>query len=108
MSFTYTDGAWNPDTHTNGVGGWTDDGSGWISVANSGSSEPVEVAYTYTTARTDISGSFSDGTGTVSEPVTLEVNETKKLWLILSGKPDGELDHTKLGTVTVKITGGGE
>ena len=108
MSFTYTDGAWDPDTHTNdGGGGWTDDGSGWFSVKNNGG-KPVNVAYTYTTARTDISGSFTDGTDPVSEPVTLAVNETKKLWLILSGKPDGELDHTELGTVTVKITGGGE
>ena len=107
MSFTYTDGAWDPDTHTNDGGGWTDDGSGWFSVKNNGG-KPVNVAYTYTTARTDISGSFTDGTDPVSEPVTLAVNETKKLWLILSGKPDGELDHTELGTVTVKITGGGE
>lgn len=108
MSFTYTDGAWDPDTHTNGEGGWTDGGSGWISVENSGSNVPVEVNCTYNTARTDISGSFTDGTDPVSEPVTLAVNETKKLWLILSGKPDGELDHTELGTVTVSITGGGE
>ena len=108
MSFTYTDGAWDPDTHTNGEGGWTDGGSGWISVENSGSNVPVEVNCTYNTARTDISGSFTDGTDPVSEPVTLAVDETKKLWLILSGKPDGELDHTELGTVTVKITGGGE
>ena len=104
MNFTYTDGAWDPDTHTNDGGGWTDGGSGWFSVENNGG-KPVNVAYTYTTARTDISGSLTDGTDPVSEPVTLAVDETKKLWLILSGKPDGELNNTELGIVTVSITG---
>lgn len=96
MSFTYQDGA------------WTDSGSGWFNVENNGSNVPVKVTCIYNTDRTDISGSFTDGTNPVSEPLTLAVNDTKKIWLILSGKPSEALNNTEIGTVTVKITEGGD
>lgn len=109
LCFTYTDGAWDPDTHTAGRGNWTDSDSGWINMANSGG-VPVNVtcAYSPEEAYTDITGSFTDGTNDITNSVALAVNEEKKIYLTLAGKPGETLNKTQLGIVTVRIEEGGE
>lgn len=109
MDFVYTDGAWNPDTHTYGEGGWTasEDGGDRIIVANKGETE-VSVSYQYQQTRTDVSGSFTDGEGgAVEGPAALAAGDTKEMYLSLTGRPQTEEGFTgeTLGTVTVIIGG---
>lgn len=102
MEFTYTDGAWNAETHSYGEGSWSDNGTGWVNVKNSGN-VAVTVTYDYGTERTDIFGSFTDGTNAITASVTLPAGEEKKAWLILNGKPSTALNGETIGTVTVTI-----
>lgn len=99
MSFTYDD---TVDEVTGKEKGWTDNGTGWVKVANSGNTN-VAVTYTYETERTDITGSFSDGTNPVTAPVTILPQEIKQIWLILANKPKEALDKTTIGSVKLII-----
>ena len=89
MNFTYTDGSgWNkPDAY--------------VSVENTGTAT-VSVTYKYNTERTDITGSFDDGTSAITE-AEITAGETKKVWLRLDGKPDNALSNTTIGSVKLTI-----
>lgn len=103
MDFTYSDGTWQPDSHTYIGAGWqANENSNYFTVTNSGGSD-VTVNAVYTTERTDIAGSFSDGTNTITEPVLLETSSSKNWYLLLSGKPTEELDKTVIGSITVTL-----
>lgn len=104
MEFTYTGGIWNPNTHTYEGAEWSDGGSGYVTVTNTGTADTT-AAFSYQTERSDIQGSFTDGTSFVILEVPLEVGNCKTIFLRLSGKPDSELNNDVIGTVTVRIGG---
>ena len=109
MEFTYTDGEWQPESHTYAEGEWTPDadGSNVITVKNNGN-VAVNAAFAYTKTVEAVSGSFTlDGTNPITE-VALEVNGKKKIYLLLTGKPNETNGYVTLGTITVTITTGGE
>ena len=106
LSFTYSDGTWNPDTHEYDGEGWTvdEEGGNSIKVENTGNTD-VNVTYDYKAVENGITGSFTDGEKPVSAPVSLPVNGSSTVYLILAGKPEQNLDHAKIGSVTVTIGG---
>ena len=109
LSFTYSDGTWNPDTHTYDGAGWTvdEEGGNSIKVENTGNTD-VNVTYEYKAEETGITGSFTDGETPVSEPVSLPENGSSTVYLILAGKPEKELEKAIIGSVTVTIGGESE
>ncbi|MBB5266430.1 hypothetical protein HNP82_003587 [Catenibacillus scindens] len=109
LSFTYSDGTWNPDTHEYENDGWTVDkeGGNSIKVENTGNTD-VNVTYDYKAVENGITGSFTDGENPVSALVSLPENGSSTVYLILAGKPEQNLDHAKIGSVTVTIGGESE
>lgn len=102
LDYTYSDGTWNPATLTYEGGGWTDGGTGTITVTNQGTL-PTTAEFCYTAERTEISGSFTDGETPLSGPVPLALEQSTKAFLLLDGKPSKQLTKQTLGTVTVRI-----
>ena len=109
LSFTYSDGTWNPDTHEYDGEGWTvdEEGGNSIKVENTGNTD-VNVTYEYKAEETGITGSFTDGEPPVSAPVSLPANNSSTVYLILAGKPENELMEATIGSVTVTIGGESE
>ena len=110
LSFTYSDGTWNPDTHEYDGAGWNvdEEGGNSIKVENTGNTD-VNVTYDYKVVENGITGSFTDGENPVSAPVSLPENGSSTVYLILAGKPEQKnLDHAKIGSVTVTIGGESE
>lgn len=109
LSFTYSDGTWNPDTHEYDGEGWTvdEEGGNSIKVENTGNTD-VNVTYDYKVVENGITGSFTDGENPVSAPVALPVNDSSTVFLVLDGKPEKELTKTPIGSVTVTIGGESE
>ena len=109
LSFTYSDGTWNPDTHEYDGEGWTvdEEGGNSIKVENTGNTD-VNVTYDYKAVENGITGSFTDGENPVSAPVALPVNGSSAVYLILAGKPEKELENAIIGSVTVTIGGESE
>ena len=91
MDFTYTDES-----------GWNTPDTAWVQVENTGNTA-VTVTYDYVTERTDITGSFFDGTATVTAPVAINTESTKKIWLRLDGTPSEALNNTTIGSVKLTI-----
>ena len=109
LSFTYSDGTWNPETHTYDGAGWNvdEEGGNSIKVENTGNTD-VNVTYDYKAVENGITGSFTDGENPVSAPVSLPENGSSTVYLILARKPEQNLDHAKIGSVTVTIGGESE
>ena len=109
LSFTYSDGTWNPDTHEYDGEGWTvdEEGGNSIKVENTGNTD-VNVTYDYKAVENGITGSFTDGENPVSAPVSLPANNSSTVYLILAGKPKNELMEATIGSVTVTIGGESE
>ena len=109
LSFTYSDGTWNPETHTYDGAGWNvdEEGGNSIKVENTGNTD-VNVTYDYKAVENGITGSFTDGENPVSAPVSLPVNGSRAVYLILAGKPEKELEKATIGSVTVTIGGESE
>lgn len=61
LDYEYTDGMWNNQTHSYDGADWDDKGSGYVTVANTGSSATT-ASFSYNTVRSDITGNFTDGT----------------------------------------------
>lgn len=95
LAFTYTDGLWDPATHSYGVGTWASTG-GTVTVANEGNAA-VTVNFTYSTTRAEVSGSFDKAT------LSLAPNTDATAKLALAGKPENELTSASLGRITVGI-----
>ena len=105
MDYVYTDGIWNPAEHRYEGGGWTDNGSGCVTVKNTGDAA-VETSFTYTTERADISGSFTAADDPVTGPVTVAGGEEQTVHLILDGAPSESLEEqTVIGNVSVTLGG---
>lgn len=107
LDFTYSDGTWNPVKHAYENGGWktnTSDGN-QISVENKGAAD-VNVTFSYTQTNRAVSGRFTDKAGkAVTAPMTLPAKNKKYAYLTLEGKPNENLESTKIGTVTIKVGG---
>lgn len=95
MEFTYTDGTWDPNTHSYREGAWSTSG-GTVTVENT-SGVTITASFAYTTDRTDISGSFDRSS---FELAGGEQNTTR---LTLAGKPNSALNGELLGSITVSI-----
>ena len=107
MAFTYSDGTWNPKTHSYDGVGWTADETGGdrITVENKGEAD-VNVTYSYEKTNSEVSGSFVDEKDTtITESVALPSNKELTTRLHLSGKPTETLNQEKIGSVTVTIGG---
>ncbi len=109
MAFTYTDGPWNPEKHEYTDGRWSVDvrDGGMITVVNAGNTD-INVVFTYEKANTDsaVEGSFVDDTNApVEGPLAVAVGEKKYAWLLLSGKPEHDMQGETVGTVTVRLGG---
>lgn len=110
MEFTYYDGEWNPETHEYKDGGWepnTTNGDR-ITVQNNGTVS-VNVSFVYkadTSVISGISGSFTGNDGrAVTSPLNLAEDETRYVRLVLSGRPDRNLNKAVIGKITVTLGG---
>lgn len=110
MEFTYYDGEWNPETHEYKDGGWepnTTNGDR-ITVRNNGTVS-VNVSFVYeadTSVISGISGSFTGDDGrAVTSPLNLAEDETRYVRLVLSGRPDRNLNKAVIGKITVTLGG---
>ena len=105
LSYSYSDGTWNPSTHEYEGSGWTcAENSNAVTVANNGD-DSVQIGFTYT-AKSDyreISGSFKDSGNNAVNSFTLASGNSRTTYLALSGKPNGELSSTAIGQVTVNV-----
>ena len=105
LSYSYSDGTWNPSTHEYEGSGWTcAENSNAVTVANNGD-DSVQIGFTYT-AKSDyseISGSFKDSGNNAVSSFTLASGNIRTTYLALSGKPNGELSSTAVGQVTVNV-----
>lgn len=104
LNFTYSEGTWNAKTHSYDGAGWTDNGTGYVTVSNTGTIDTT-ATFVYDSNREEISGSFTDGTNAFVGSVDIAVGESQTAYLLLSGKPTEGLSNTKIGTVTVTIGG---
>lgn len=104
MNFTYTEGTWNAKTHSYDGAGWTDNGTGYVTVNNTGTVDTT-ATFVFDSNREEISGSFTDGTNAIVGSVDIAAGQSQTAYLLLSGKPAEELSNAKIGTVTVTIGG---
>ena len=107
MAFTYTDGAWDPETHDYSLGEWTADSTdgNMITVENQSDSE-VAVSFVYAQSNNSVIGRFADEGGIdIENPVALSTGDKKYARLQLSGKPEKNMDDEIIGTVTVRLGG---
>ena len=104
MEFVYTEGVWNASTHSYDGTGWEDNGTGYVTVSNTGLVDTAAV-FIFEANREEISGSFTDGTNAITGTVNIAPGQSRIVYLLLSGKPGIELSNTKIGSVTVKIGG---
>lgn len=104
MNFTYTEGAWNTKTHSYDGSGWTDNGTGYVTVVNTGLVD-TNATFIFDSNREEISGSFTDGTNAITSAVKVATGQSRTAYLLLAGKPAEELSNTTIGSVTVKIGG---
>ena len=101
MSFTYTAGEWDPETHTY-TGSWTaDDGAAQITVKNVGAAN-VPVRFTFAGTMGEVTGQFD------VEKAALAPGRAVTTTLTVSGDPQksGFVDE-QIGTVTVSLGSSG-
>ena len=99
LDYEYDPGTWNPETHRYDGAGWQDQGTGYITVKNTGELDAAAY-FTYGAVQPEITGSFSGG-----ERVALGAGQQETVYLHLEGKPVEDLDHQVIGRVTVRIGG---
>lgn len=107
MSFTYTDGVWDPETHDCPIGEWKADSTdgNMLTVENGGEGE-VTVSFVYTQEDDSVAGSFADEQGAdIETPVALPAGNKKYAWLNLNGKPKRDMNAETVGRVTVYLGG---
>lgn len=104
MNYTYTEGIWKPDSHRYDGSGWTDNGSGYVIITNNGTVDTTATC-SFTSARDEITGSFTDGTAALVEAMDVIAGQSRTVYLVLSGKPTEQLNKDTIGTLTVTIGG---
>ena len=107
MAFTYTDGIWDPETHNYSLGEWKADSTdgNLITVENQGDGE-VTVSFVYAQINDSVGGHFADEDGAaIDSSVSLPAHNKTYARLLLSGKPDKDMNAETVGTVTVYLGG---
>lgn len=98
LEFTYTDGQWDPETHSYIGGGWSDSG-GNFTLTNTGNvSVMADFSYKQAEGMDEIKGYFS------SSKLIVPISESRNSKLTLSGKPTAHFESMTVGTVTVNVT----
>ena len=109
MSFTYNKGTWNTDTLTWDGGGWVaDEGSGTVTVKNTGT---VDVTAEFTATITDntlgVSVNFTENEVALTDnKVTIPAGEEKTVSVTLTGdEPTVYIEEKKtIGQITIKLS----
>ena len=97
LEFTYTDGQWDPETHSYKGGGWSDSG-GNFTLTNTGNvGVMADFSYKQAEGMDEIKGYFS------SSELIVPISESKNCKLSLSGKPTEHFESKTTGTVTVNV-----
>ena len=102
LEYTYSDGIWNPQTHSYENGGWSDNGTGFVTVENQGNL-PVTAQVSFAPVLSEIAGGFYADGIPLPESLYLNRNQSQTAWLLLTGQPNNTFDQKTLGTVTVTI-----
>lgn len=98
LEFTYTDGQWDPETHSYKGGGWSDSG-GNFTLTNTGNVVVmVDFSYKQAEGMDEIKGYFS------SSELIVPISESRNSKLTLSGKPTEHFESMTVGTITVNVT----
>lgn len=98
LEFTYTDGQWDPETHSYKGGGWSDSG-GNFTLTNTGNvGVMADFSYKQAEGMDEIKGIFS------SPEISVSISESRNSKLTLSGKPTEHFESMTVGTVTVNVT----
>lgn len=98
LEFTYTDGQWDPETHSYKGGGWSDSG-GYFTLTNTGNvGVMADFSYKQAEGMDEIKGYFS------SSELIVPISESRNSKLTLSGKPTAHFESMTVGTVTVNVT----
>ncbi len=110
MEFNYDDGEWDSSTHK-----WIN--SGWKPAAENGnlitiqnnSTVPVSATLSYKSSASypSLTGTFSNGTSSITQPISFEANSAKKnFWFSLSGKTEERWsdNYITVGTITITIS----
>ena len=104
LEYQYEDPVWNPRTHIYEGGGWKAQGSGDITVRNSGDTA-ANADFHYDPRRREIAGKFTENGIPLEGPITLNPGDRKIVHLSLSGKPETALEKRLLGIITIQIGG---
>lgn len=98
LEFTYTDGQWDPETHSYKGGGWSDSGGNFTVKNNGNVGVEAKFSYANATGMEEIKGIFS------SPEISVPTSESRNSKLTLSGKPTEHFESKTIGTVTVNVT----
>ena len=98
LEFTYTDGQWDPETHSYKGGCWSDSG-GNFTLTNTGNvGVMADFSYKQAEGMDEIKGYFS------SSKLIVPISESRNSKLTLSGKPTEHFESMTVGTITVNVT----
>lgn len=98
LEFTYSDGQWDPETHSYKGGGWSDSG-GNFTLTNTGNvGVMADFSYKQAEGMDEIKGYFS------SSELIVPISESRNSKLTLSGKPTEHFESMTVGTITVNVT----
>ena len=98
LEFTYTDGQWDPETHSYKGGCWSDSG-GNFTLTNTGHvGVMADFSDKQAEGMDEIKGYFS------SSELIVPISESRNSKLTLSGKPTAHFESMTVGTVTVNVT----
>ena len=98
LEFTYTDGQWDPETHSYKGGGWSDNGGNFTVKNNGNVCVEAKFSYANATGMDEIKGRFS------SNELIVPISKSRNSKLTLSGKPTAHFESMTVGTVTVNVT----
>ena len=97
LEFTYSDGQWDPETHSYKGGGWSDGGN--FTLTNTGNVVVMaDFSYKQAEGMDEIKGYFS------SSELIVPISESRNSKLTLSGKPTEHFESMTVGTITVNVT----
>lgn len=105
MSFTYNDGAWDPDTHKYDAS-WSPKGNTVTVTNHSNTAVTAKLSYTAADNYTDIAGKFEKGELNLATAVGTDISNAPhdSDTLTVSGALSSEtLADTVIGTVTVTL-----
>ena len=105
MYFTYSDGTWDPDSHSYVDVGWTcDHTNGNRIMVTNNSSVPIKTQLSFSGTDHAITATFYDDANHATTGTLLDIGATMPYYLTLSGKPSQTMDeYMSIGTIKVTI-----